>query len=680
MNKEREDKLNELRAKKIPAKFVVAGVGESFIESIESKINELRETLGSGIELNNLDELVDQLEALKSFHSEVKELKESINSIDIPSDIKIVGLESLLEAAKTIADKPEPKINVEKFDPKPITDSIDKLIAQIKTKEVKDQNPSDFTPVRRVVNIGNRLIFDDGLTGASGSGGGGGSSGGLTNTELRASPVPVSATIDTTGLATTATDTNTAAIKTAVEIIDNAISGSEIQADVITLPADPLGANADAAVDTDTTGTISGKLRGLVKLVVNLLSRWPASLGQKTKAGSLPVTLASDEDTVTVDGSAVTQPVSAASLPLPTGAATAANQSTANTSLSNIDTDTSTIATNTTDVPNVIGTDGAAGPTKAVSIAGTQSTGELQEIQVDADGQPQVDVVSSALPSGAATSAKQDTAQTSLDTIAGDTTAIEAGVGATADAAATAGSTGSLSAKQRLMTSQLDAIKTATETIDNAISGSEMQVDVVGALPAGTNAIGKLAANSGVDIGDVDVTSIIPGTGATNQGKAEDGAHTTGDTGVFALGVRQDTPNTATTNTDADYSQISTSSTGAVRTAPMSEDFAALANGPQVKKYYTNAGAVTDGIVWSPAAGKRWYVTDMIINTSAAATVTFEDDKAGGDEVVMKFEFAANAGIAHNFTTPLFSGEDAADLLVTTSAGNCYITVVGYEI
>ena len=39
-----------------------------------------------------------------------------------------------------------------------------------------------------------------------------------------------------------------------------------------------------------------------------------------------------------------------------------------------------------------------------------------------------------------------------------------------------------------------------------------MQVDVVGALPAGTNAIGKLAANSGVDIGDVDVTSAVSAT------------------------------------------------------------------------------------------------------------------------------------------------------------------------
>ena len=99
-----------------------------------------------------------------------------------------------------------------------------------------------------------------------------------------------------------------------------------------------------------------------------------------------------------------------------------------------------------------------------------------------------------------------------------------------------------------------------------------------------------------------------------------------------------------------------------------------------VKKYYTSAGAATDGIVWSPAAGKRWYVTDMIINVSAAATVTLEDDLTAGDSPVFKAELAANSGIAHSFKTPLYSGEDAADLLITTSAGNVYVTVTGYEI
>lgn len=40
---------------------------------------------------------------------------------------------------------------------------------------------------------------------------------------------------------------------------------------------------------------------------------------------------------------------------------------------------------------------------------------------------------------------------------------------------------------------------------------------ITNALPAGTNAIGKLAANSGVDIGDVDVTSIAAGTNNIGQ-------------------------------------------------------------------------------------------------------------------------------------------------------------------
>ena len=103
-------------------------------------------------------------------------------------------------------------------------------------------------------------------------------------------------------------------------------------------------------------------------------------------------------------------------------------------------------------------------------------------------------------------------------------------------------------------------------------------------------------------------------------------------------------------------------------------------NTTHVKKYYTNAGAVTDGVIWSPAAGKRWYVTDIFIGVSAASTVTLEDDLGAGDSAVWKMELAANSGWSHSFTTPLYSGEDAADLLVTTSAGNVYCTVVGYEI
>ena len=55
------------------------------------------------------------------------------------------------------------------------------------------------------------------------------------------------------------------------------------------------------------------------------------------------------------------------------------------------------------------------------------------------------------------------------------------------------------------------ALWTHDDALDAALSGSELQVDVVASLPAGTNAIGKLAPNSGVDIGDVDVLSIAAG-------------------------------------------------------------------------------------------------------------------------------------------------------------------------
>ena len=110
-----------------------------------------------------------------------------------------------------------------------------------------------------------------------------------------------------------------------------------------------------------------------------------------------------------------------------------------------------------------------------------------------------------------------------------------------------------------------NAIKTAVEIIDNAISGSEMQVDVVASLPAGSAAIGKLAANSGVDIGDLHIKNNIPCTGATNLGKAEDAAHSSGDVGVMPLAVRNDDI-AALGGADGDYAPLQVNAAGALYT------------------------------------------------------------------------------------------------------------------
>lgn len=70
------------------------------------------------------------------------------------------------------------------------------------------------------------------------------------------------------------------------------------------------------------------------------------------------------------------------------------------------------------------------------------------------------------------------------------------------------------------------------------------------ATPAGTNAIGTVA--------------VIPGVGATSLGKAEDAGHSSGDTGVMALAVRNDS-GAVLAGTDLDYVPLTTDNTGALR-------------------------------------------------------------------------------------------------------------------
>ena len=220
---------------------------------------------------------------------------------------------------------------------------------------------------------------------------------------------------------------------------------------------------------------------------------------------------------------------------------------------------------------------------------------------VDAAGHTQVDIVSSALPSGGATAANQSTiighvdgVETLLGTIDSDTDAIKTSLGNIDNAVdgnylnvnmnlagsdAQAGE-GAISATTQRVTIATDDDGVAhLATIAGAVS-TQMQVDVVAisaqsdgtyigdikfgeSLPAGSAAIGKLAANSGVDIGDVDVTSVVPGTGATNLGKEEDATHNSGDTGVMALAVRNDVLENLT-NADGDYSVLQVNKTGAL--------------------------------------------------------------------------------------------------------------------
>lgn len=62
------------------------------------------------------------------------------------------------------------------------------------------------------------------------------------------------------------------------------------------------------------------------------------------------------------------------------------------------------------------------------------------------------------------------------------------------------------------------------------------------------------------------ITSITPGTAASNLGKAEDAAHASGDVGVEMLGVRNDAM-TALAGTNGDYTPIATDQYGGLQIA-----------------------------------------------------------------------------------------------------------------
>ena len=213
-------------------------------------------------------------------------------------------------------------------------------------------------------------------------------------------------------------------------------------------------------------------------------------------------------------------------------------------------------------------TNGGSLPSSVLVVAGYDGA-NVRAIKTDSTGEVQVDISSSALPSGAATSALQTAGNNLLTTIDADTSSLAGAISGT-----------------EMQVDIVASLPAGTNNIGDVDIASALpagtnnigDVDIASALPAGTNsigtvilgagtaAIGKLVANDGVDIGDVDVTSIVPGTGATNLGKAIQSAQGTTDTGVPALVVRNDTL-ADLSGADGDYAPLQVNASGALYTA-----------------------------------------------------------------------------------------------------------------
>lgn len=166
---------------------------------------------------------------------------------------------------------------------------------------------------------------------------------------------------------------------------------------------------------------------------------------------------------------------------------------------------------------------------------------------------------------------------------------------------------------------------------------------ITNALPSGTNAIGKLAANSGVDIGDVDVTTvgtITPGTAASSLGKAEDAGHNSGDVGVMALGVRNDA-GTALGTTTLDYIPITTDEVGATWVA-------------------TNGRVSTANSTTANLAGAAAFTgtSEEVKNYAAIQISVFSSHASATDGLsLQQSSDASNWDIADTYTIPATTGK-----------------------
>ena len=288
-----------------------------------------------------------------------------------------------------------------------------------------------------------------------------------------------------------------------------------------------------------------------------------------------------------------------------------------------VDIDNVTLITEGSDVNIEVHIDQAEDSILAYGYDGSSN----QKIKTDASGNVQVDIVSG---STATTEYSEDAATPS--TIAGIAVMMERDN-------ALGGLTPAEGDWAALRCDANGALWTRDDALDAVVSGSEMQVDIVGSLPAGSAAIGKLAANSGVDIGDVDVTSLPASTNTIEiVGDAAENAAVAGN--PVLVGGRYDS--SARTLGDGDVGAVALDADGAVHITDGGN--ALTVDGTVTANLSSTDNTVLDNIAASLAlldnaipSGNELQV-DVVTMPSISATVDSE--------------FPAAATITDNFSNP----------------------------
>lgn len=192
--------------------------------------------------------------------------------------------------------------------------------------------------------------------------------------------------------------------------------------------------------------------------------------------------------------------------------------------------------------------------------------------------------------------------------------------------------------------------KVDTRTVGSG-SDEHRQVVVIG----DPNVAANVAPVDGTFGLEVDVSRVIPGTGTTALGKAEDSPHSDGDVGVMMLGVRN---HFTGSNTDGDYAAISVGPFGDLNTLRRA-DLAKLSNtSANLTVATTNytTGDQTGSIFVLPNAARLSNGGGTIVGV----TLIDSSDVIGAMDVVV---FDSNVTLAADNATFSISDPDANKII-----------------
>jgi hypothetical protein len=278
-------------------------------------------------------------------------------------------------------------------------------------------------------------------------------------------------------------------------------------------------------------------------------------------------------------------------------------------------------------------------------------------------------------------------------------------------------SLGSDPAEDQAAAARITAKRALHVNLRNAI-GTEIGV---AAAPVRTDPTGTTAqpVSGTVAVSSISA-SIVPGTGATHLGKAEDAAHASGDTGIFILGVRNDT-NAVLTSADGDYGAFAIDGSGRQRVLTQGPEDHGVAIGPRpvvvgaeartAEQTAVGSGAVTRlqadllgklvvrphcipeqqvggvasttgtsdaTVIAAQGAGVRLHVTAISVANSSStdAIVEIKD----GTTVIWRTAAPQKGGSNMRFDPPLrLSANTALNMASLTAASTIYFSANGYR-